>query len=318
MNIFSVLDESDNEEPKPKVAEKKVKDNAKPAVAGEKKDAQAKPKAAETKGKVDAVSSAKPKTVQEKPKAPENADAVASGKDDNRGGRARGKEYREKGGRGGRGGNESSEGGERRPKRDFERRSGTGRGREVSKGGRGSFGFGNPAQDAQDAEKDPNSAEALLQPVDAEESAEPEVVAEPEPVTFTLDEFLEKRNQARQALNASETKLRKVDQSTLAGLNRKEDQGETTYMPIKAGKVDNSKKDQRSTGKTQVLDVAFKFAAIQVDEDRGGRGGRGGRGDGRGAGGRGGDARGRGPGRGNSRPASGKAAAFNTADFPSL
>ncbi len=194
------------------------------------------------------------------------------------------------------------------------------RGREVSKGGRGSFGFGNPAQDAQNAEKDPNSAEAPTEAVEgAEESAEPEVVAEPEPVTYSLDEFLEKRNAARQVLLSNETKVRVVDQSSLAGLSRKEDVGETTYMPVKASKVDASKKDQRSTGKTQVLDVAFKFAAIQVDEERGGRGGRGdsrGRGEGRGRGGRGG-----GRGDNNSRPAAGSkgpATVFNNTDFPSL
>lgn len=195
----------------------------------------------------------------------------------------------------------------------------------MSKGGRGAFGFGNPAQDAQDAEKDPNAVEAILEPVDgAEEPAAPQYVPEPEPVTFTLDEFLQKRDEARKAI-ATETKLRTVDQSALAGLSRKEDEAETVYgNAAKAAKADSGRKDQRSTGKTQVLDVAFKFAAIQVDEERGGRGGRGGEGRGRGGDGRGrggrGEGRGRGEaGRGAPRPASGgKAAAFNNTDFPSL
>lgn len=328
MNIFSVLDESDNEEVQPKAVVKAKDTKAAPAAAknvpatGKPVKPAGKDTQAANATKPKAATNEKPKPVGDKPKST-TADAVEGdvAKDDNRGGRARGKEYRERGGRGGRGGAEGAADGERRPKRDFERRSGTGRGREVSKGGRGAFGFGNPAQDAQDAEKDPNSAEAAIEPVEgAEESAEPEVVAEPEPVTYSLDEFLEKRNEARKALLADKTKERVVDQSSLAGLSRKEDEGETTYMPVKAAKVDASKKDQRSTGKTQVLDVAFKFAAIQVDEERGGRGGRGdrGRGEGRGRGGRG-EGRGRGESRG-ARPAGGKgpAAAFNNNDFPSL
>ncbi len=202
------------------------------------------------------------------------------------------------------------------------------RGREVSKGGRGAFGFGNAAQDAQEAEKNPTSVEGVTEGVAASEevAAEPEEVAEPEPATFTLDEFMEKRNQARKTLlEANSVKVRAVDAAALAGLSRKEDQGETTYMPVKAAKTEASKKDQRSTGKTAVLDVAFKFAAIQVDNDRGGRGGRGEGGRGRGEGrGRGGDGRGRGSGRGEGRGPSSRGAsapgnkAYNPSDFPSL
>jgi len=256
------------------------------------------------------------------------------------GGHARGRDNKDRGGRGGRGhGVPESVEGQTRVKREFDRRSGTGRGKEVSKGGRGAFGFGNPAQDAQDAEKDPNAAEAILEPTEgaaAEEAAEPEVPAEPEPVVFGLDEFLEKRNAQRQALLAQETKLRVVDKGALAGLTKKEDQGETLYMAdkVKATKADPTKKDQRSTGKTQVLDVAFKFESVQVDDGNDRRGNRGGRGDrrensGRDSGrdnGRGGG-RGRGNsssgGRGSSRPNTGNSGSkpttvFNSQDFPSL
>jgi hypothetical protein len=75
------------------------------------------------------VDAPKPKSapVGAAPKTAPVAESAATDatKDDNRGGRPRGKEYREKGGRGGRGG-ESTEG-ERRPKRDFDRRSSAGR-----------------------------------------------------------------------------------------------------------------------------------------------------------------------------------------------
>eukprot|EP01034_Spumella_vulgaris_P023706 gene23706-29952_t len=264
MNIFSVLDDSDNEEQQTKVVPK-AKDTAKPAAAA-KKDTAAKPvKAVESKGKETAPKTKTAPVGAEKPKGPvvESA-ATDATKDDNRGGRPRGKEYRERGGRGGRGGEPTE--GERRPKRDFDRRSSTGRGRgEASKGGRGSFGSGNPAQDAQDAEKDPNSAEAVVDTTEGAEDVEPEVVAEPEPTTFTLDQFMEKRNEARRALLATETKVRSVDQSALAGLSRKEDLGETTYMPVKASKADASRKDQRSTGKTQWMMTAAAEVAVAAE-----------------------------------------------------
>lgn len=162
-----------------------------------------------------------------------------------------------------------------------------------------------------------------MEPVDgAEDEAEPEVVAEPEPVVFGLDEYLEKRNAARAALNSQETKIRQVDTKALAGLAKKEEETDVLYMAdkVKAGKADPTKKDQRSTAKNQVLDVAFKFEAVRVDDDdrRGGRG-RGGRGEGRGEGRGGGRGRGRASGERGSGSSSNKpTTVFNSLDFPSL
>lgn len=337
-NLFALLDVSDDEE-QPKAVDKKAPAAKKDT--GAKKDAAAKPaaKAPEAKKDTAPAKDNKPKAAGDKtakpaadkpkadkaakPSAPAAAEEDApTGKDNNRGGQARHRDNR--GGRGGRGhGVPESAEGQTRVKREFDRRSGTGRGREVSKGGRGNFGFGNPAQDAQDAEKDPNAAEAILEPVDGAVEEEPEVVAEPEPATFTLDQFMEKRNEARKALLANETKLRVVDSKALAGLSKKEDETDTLYMAdkVKAAKADPTKKDQRSTAKTQVLDVAFKFAEVRVDDEgdrRGGRGGRGGRGEGRGEGRGGGRGRGRssagGSNAGNSKPTT----VFNSLDFPSL
>jgi len=340
MNIFSVLDESDEEE-QPKVVDKKLKEVAKKET-GAKKDtpAAAKPAAKAPEAKKDAAPAkdAKPKPANDKPakaandKAPKTAAPAAAatteedgttGKDNNRGGHARGRDN--KAGRGRGHGVPESADGQTRVKREFDRRSGTGRGREVSKGGRGAFGFGNPAQDAQEAEKDPNAAEAILEPVDGtEEAAEPEVPAEPEPVVFGLDEYLEKRNEQRKALLAKETKLRVVDQSSLAGLTRKEEESDNLYMAekVKAAKAEATKKEQRSTGKTQVLDIAFKFESVKVDDDSDRRGGRGGRGGAREGGRGGGRGRGSNTGRG-ARPSSGGNAnkpvtVFNSLDFPSL
>lgn len=254
-------------------------------------------------------------------------------KEDNRGGNRNRERH---GARAGRGEGE----GERRPKREFDRRSATGRGREVSRGGRGAFGAGNPAQDAIDAEKNPKAAaEGAVDGVaDAvEEEAAPveeQAPAEPEPVTFTLDEFMRKREEARQKVaDLAAVSARTVNRET-------EFAGMTTlatalddYVGANVAKAEAGRKDQRSTGKTQVLDVGFKFPTVQPEREGGGRGGRGegGRG-GRGGdreGGRGGRREGRGEGRGAGRGegrgegrgaprAPRSATAFNAADFPSL
>ena len=225
----------------------------------------------------------------------------------------------------------------------------------MSRGGRGAFGAGNPAQDALEAEKDPKAAiEGAIdgvQPAEATEEEEAEKApagppAEPEPVTFTMDEFLKTREEARQkavaAGLAGAAKERTVNKET-------EFAGMTTlsvalddYLSASNAKAEVGRKDQRSTGKTQVLNVGFKFPTPQPEGGRGDRGdreggrGRGagdreerssgrGRGEGRGRGGRGGDreggrgaGRGRGEGRGSSSRPAGSSSVFNTADFPSL
>eukprot|EP00168_Porphyra_purpurea_P018776 TRINITY_DN7156_c0_g1_i2.p4 TRINITY_DN7156_c0_g1~~TRINITY_DN7156_c0_g1_i2.p4 ORF type:complete len:138 (-),score=13.23 TRINITY_DN7156_c0_g1_i2:143-556(-) len=96
------------------------------------------------------------------------------------------------------------------------------------------------------------------------------------------------------------------------------------YLAASSTKAEAGRKDQRSTGKAQVLDVGFKFPTVQPERERdsrGGRGeGRGGRGEGRGGrrDGRGEGRGGRGEGRGASRAPRSGGAAFNPADFPSL
>lgn len=264
-----------------------------------------------------------------------NADGAdkETNKDNNRGGRPARERHGEKTARAARA--PEGEGEQRRPKREFDRRSATGRGREVSRGGRGAFGAGNPAQDALEAEKNPQAAaegavDGVADAVEEEAVVEDVTPAEPEPVTFTLDEYLQKREEARQKLaSVAPTAARTVNKET-------EFAGMTTlavalddYVSSGNTKAEAGRKEQRSTGKTQVLNVGFKFPTVQPEREReprtGGRGGdreggRGGRregGAGRGAGR--GDRGGRGAPRaaGASRPAGG-AAAFNPADFPSL
>lgn len=272
------------------------------------------------------------------PKAPVN-ERTDNGKENTRKPRERDGAGRGHGGRGKHFDPENPEDAPRRksgevnPKREYDRKSGTGRGRELSKGGRGAHGFGNVNQDALEAEKDPHALDGDAEAVektegdataDAEaswESAEPTVEAEPEPVTYTMEEFMTKREEARKKTlqilgeNKPGRKLDTVDLSTA----QKEDLD--AYITATKLKKEATKKDQRSTGKSAVVDVAFKFERVQDrtrDErpfsgDRGGRGGRG-RGDGRGG-------RGEGRGKFTSR---GKDASpttpivFNAMDFPDL
>lgn len=320
-NIYALLDESDNEEDR-KVPQKKTPANNKKETAPKKDNAKNDKK---SKGENSAPTNTN-KSHANSSKGPAAIDPDSdAGKDNNRGGRPRGKEGQKRGEhKGGHGGDSR---GDRRPKREFERRSGTGRGREVAKGGRGAYGAGNAAQDAQEAEKDPNAAEPVVEETgdNAEVVAEPEVEEEPEEPTYTLDEYMERRNEARAKAAAlvGNVKERKVtkDSSEFAGLKSVETVGgeELEYLPGKVSKAEAGRKDQRSTGKNTVLDVGFKFDSQQSDgyrKDRPFRGG--GRGDRR-DGGRGGrsDGRGRGDRRGGGRGGA-PSTVFNAMDFPAL
>jgi hypothetical protein len=157
-------------------------------------------------------------------------------------------------------------------------------GNGVSRGGRGPYGAGNVDQEAQDAEKNP----AAVLEENAEEGAQ--VTEEATPVvevvdnTVSYDEFLRKRQEARStsAILAA-TKASRAVETQIAGLKASDERAETYIAPKNVKTVQDAKREQRSTGKTQVVDVAFKFESTAVpefrkrDESRGdSRGGRGG------------------------------------------
>lgn len=315
MNIFSVLDVSDNEEEVKKPVVKKASKEAKPESGKdekekEKKEKDAKPKAAkDTKAKDSKPQQAKAAAPAAAPVAePEESEAI---KESHRS--DRGKTHRH---------GEKNHGKEqdptRRPKREFDRRSGTGRGKEVSRGGRGPYGLGSVEQEAQDAEKHPDAVQegaAAGEEGEQTEAAAPEVVVE---TSLSYEEFLRKREEARAAssLLAPAKATRVVDVAAqLAGLKAVEE-GEDTYIAAKVVKASSVKKDQRSSGKLAVSDVAFKFESATAneyrkrDDNRDNREFRGGRGEGRG------DRRTR------PAPAAGAKKApttvFNSGDFPSL
>ena len=246
-------------------------------------------------------------------------------RDDNRtgrGGRGRGRGRGRGEGRG--------EGGEfRREKREFDRHSGTGRGREVSRGGRGPGGWGNPEEEAHIAEKHVEVVEPVLDDENAgpageavDESAgaeaEPAVELPPEPKVFTLDEYLATKATARaNAELFGQVQERQVD-ADFSGMRSKQDKLADFIEPGSSKSAKTKKDQQRSNAKTTIVDLGFRNALLDPEnrprdenrrDDRGGRGGRGGRG------------RGEARGEGKPRQMASGAAAVNILDataFPAL
>lgn len=304
MNIYSILDfdGSDEENPKPKVA---------PKSSGETKKAPA-PKR-DIPGKAPDAKKDGKKAADKKPNETKvvTSDDAEGGKENNRGGmgKGKGKEVNRKPANKDKGGD--AEGG----KRAFDRKSGTGRGREVSRGGRGPYNSGNAKEDALKAEKDPASAEIETDDPNApvEEAAEP---SEPEPETFTMDQFMAKRMEARAKASgvlAGDASTRAVDTKELSSLTEAKEELNDFLAQTKGLKGTDKEKSQRSNSKKTITNVGFKFEPVggdDRDDRRGGRGG--GRGDGRGRGGKSGKGRGRG----------GPTTVFNTnddsLDFPAL
>lgn len=223
-----------------------------------------------------------------------------------------------KGGRGHRGGG----------KRQFDRRSGTGRGKDVKKDGGGGRNWGNDKNEARKNEGpiDESQFEKKTEVTEAPggeentlrkpEEIEPE--PEPEDNTMSYEEYLATKGKPDSGVFA-ETKVREVE-NEFAGvtIQGKDDEEDFLVMGDEKRKRTRQKKNEKKT-----IDMSFRVVDSSAidgdsrggrrDSGRGGRGGRsGGRGGGRGGkGGRSGRGRGRG---GRGRP-------INTTDpeaFPSL
>jgi len=359
MSFFACLD-SDNEDgpSAPKVAVKKETTKATPAK--NEPVAPSAPSASKAKGE------SKGKDGEKKHKSKENAPAntkeetasprgeateTDGPKRDDRGGRGRGRGGRE-GGRGRGRGREGEEGDRPPRKREFDRRSGTGRTGEQRRGGRGPYGVGNVQDEAATAEKDPAAAEPPAEePIEGEEAAapgwaadateeapeEPAVEAEPVVPTLSFEEFMAKRNEARSNAEIfGEVAVRTVEAVTVGQVKAREEYDDlvfTTAANAKKGPKVTKKTEQRSTTKAQIVDVGFTAAPSPsiYDDERGGRGGRGrgdrgdrgdrpeGRGRGEGRGGRAEGRGGRGAGRGPRPSNSSGGIDITSADlFPSL
>lgn len=325
MNVFSLLDTSDNEDEvvQPKKTTKAPSADTKKPVEGKVVDAAKNGKAIATK------SDTKPSKPKEAPspaaahpdssaKASAPKAAAAEGdvqKDNNRGNQKRGPDRR---------GEKRHERGASKPegdksgKREFDRRSGTGRGREVARGGRGPYGAGSVEQEALEAEKDPDAAVADATPdaEGAEAEASETVAVEPAVKVLSLDDFMRQKQESRASskLLVTQNAGRAVQSTGLSAPLAGKPREETTAEKL-------AKKEQRSSGKSQGVEVSFKFespAAAPPSRPRFGEGDR----DTRRPDSRGGrdPPRGNRDGRGDSRRNAGASASVNmsTADFPAL
>ncbi|TMW60585.1 hypothetical protein Poli38472_000627 [Pythium oligandrum] len=249
-NIFAYLDSDD--EDVPKVSKKAEAPPAAPVALN-------KPAAGNKKTQKKPVVEGEKKT-EKKERAPRDGEARAP-----RGGRGAGR-----GGRGGR--------------REFERRSGTGRGKETSKQGGGARNWGN------DNDKSELVAEAAVQEgkVEGEDEVAEEapVEEEEEEVQLTLDEYLAKKKESRSGELFAEVEVRQVaDEFTNAVQITKE--GKTPdFIEAQYEKVFSKKTSGRK--KQLITDLGFQAPAPERrfrdnEDSRGGRGGRGGARGGRGA-----------------------------------
>lgn len=215
--------------------------------------------------------------------------AVEQSKPDNRGRRPNNYDRNTKHGRGGR--NPPRDG-----KRAYDRRSGTGRGKEIKKGGGGARNWGSDKAEAKKMEGKIDEEEVkedqVVEPVEGQEPAaaeEPASVEEekPEDKTMTFSEYMASKGKK------DDNSERQVD-NEFKGVSASK-KVEEDFLVMGGGKQKRTKK--KKDDQKQVVDVGFRTANPNAggrggrgDRDRGGRGGRGGRdgrGRGRGRGGRG-------------------------------
>lgn len=206
-------------------------------------------------------------------------------------------------------------------KRAYDRRSGTGRGKEIKKGGGGARNWGSDKAEAKKMEGTINEDEVkedkpAEEKVDAVAEEAP-VEEKPEDKTMTYAEYMASKGKKEETVREVENEFKGLSAAAKV---------EEDFLVMGGAKQKKTKK--KKDGDKKTVDVGFRVAKPNAggdDRDRGGRGGRG-RGD-RDRGGRGGrgsrDGRGKGRGRGGGR---GSKNANNTgsinvqdeAAFPSL
>lgn len=209
----------------------------------------------------------------------------------------------------------------RPPRREFERHSGTGRGRradgaEDKRGGSGKYNWG--TKDSGTTLNDENGADLNeSRELTEEEKAAAEAAAEArrkEEAQMSLDEYLKLKQQEKD--ESERLEVRKAETVDMKGLKLKSEESETVWTigdDDKSGKGGKSKKSGRKA--TAITDVSFSIAPVDSSPSSGG-----GRGRGRGGGSRGGDFRPR-SGGGGGGGAGAQAPAVSLADsamFPSL
>ena len=205
----------------------------------------------------------------------------------------------------------NTKGGRGRPaardgKRTYDRRSGTGRGKEMKKGGGGAHNWGSDKNEARKAEGhiDEKAVDKVDEPVAEEvENKVPPVVEEEEDKTISLEDYLKTKKVTDSPFFApkEEKTIDNEFSTATAHVAVKED-----FLVMGSGKSLRKKGGEKK--KATQIDVGFRVASgnedRRRDNDR-----RGGRGDRRG---------GRGGGRGNRGGKSGNNFELSSKAFPSL
>ncbi|CAN0908387.1 RGG repeats nuclear RNA binding protein B, partial [Linum grandiflorum] len=202
------------------------------------------------------------------------------------------------GGGGGRRGEEAGEGGDR-PRRVYDRHSGSGRGNDIKRDGSGSGNWGNPTEVAPDtvepnAENEANAAfEKKPKEEDAEdankEGAKDEEKEAEDKQEMTLAEWEKIRaEQGKTSVVLKTTEQRKVDAKEFATMQQISSKKENDEIFAKLGSDKDKKKEaaekEEKARKAVSINEFLKPAEGESYRGGRGRGGRGGRGSGRGAG----------------------------------
>lgn len=206
--------------------------------------------------------------------------------------------------RGGRGPRNARDG-----KRTYDRRSGTGRGKEIKKGGGGGHNWGSDKNEARKNEgpvDDKNPSADADEEVVNEEVVIPEPEPEPEDNTMTMEEFLAVKSSKAAGEDLFGSKDERALEDEFSGKKTHTVVTDENFLVMGSGKSLRKKNNKKEV---QKLDINFKFVSTNDSRPRreesdgrrgGGRGrgrhndrrgggrGRGGRGGGRRSGGRGG------------------------------
>ncbi|KAK7277166.1 hypothetical protein RIF29_18317 [Crotalaria pallida] len=197
--------------------------------------------------------------------------------------------------RGGFNNGEADEGG--RPRRAFERRSGTGRGSEVKREGSGQGNWGSQSDEfAQVTEEVVNEAERKLSDEKAageedaadgnkENPATENEEKEPEDKEMTLEEYEKVLEEKRKALEALKTEERKVDAKEFESMQPLSSKKDNDEIFAKLGSDKDKRKDAFEKEKSKKSVSINEFLKPAEGERFYNPGGRGGRGRGRGGGG---------------------------------
>jgi plasminogen activator inhibitor 1 RNA-binding protein len=213
------------------------------------------------------------------PKKKEEPKKSAPRKEDNRGNQKRDNVNRRRnnnnrGGAGGRG-----SGAPRRNKREYDRRSGTGRGRETKKDGHGKFNWGtdgdfdgHPNDRQPRRDRRPRKDDSQAKPADADETAQKvaddATPAEPEPLSY--DEYLESLKS--KAVDGDELKLRAANnddsQFEACGVLKNETDDLASVFDIKISKDRKKNKGKKKNKKKAVSLDEFVAAKPQRRNNR--------------------------------------------------